>query len=293
MELSQLKQFYIVAKLEHITKASFQLHVAQPALSRTIKSLENELGVLLFTRSNKSVHLNENGKILFNYSEKIQTLLQEMKKTIAAKNSLDHRTIRILLRDIPPSLTWLIQGFQAVCPDVHFQIATYMENIPIYDGQFDFELRINSSADNEYNSIPLQKDFLVAAVSKDHPLAHTQSVDLREWEDSTFLLFSIDSTSYTSSKSISDYLKDLDFYPKTILKCTDYQTMCGLIKENIGIGITTRYMWDETTLKDIALIPISGKQFDIVTCILWKKQLPLSPICETFKTYILSVTKGL
>ena len=55
MDLSQLLQFQKVAELEHMTQAAFALHVAQPALSRTIKSLEKELGLQFFDRENKSL----------------------------------------------------------------------------------------------------------------------------------------------------------------------------------------------------------------------------------------------
>ena len=51
MEIHQLKYFICVAKLESISKAATTLHLSQPALSKSIAKLEDELGVLLFDRS--------------------------------------------------------------------------------------------------------------------------------------------------------------------------------------------------------------------------------------------------
>ena len=57
MDIHSLTYFKKVAELQHITRASEELHVAQPSLSRTISRLEKELGVQLFERSGKNIIL--------------------------------------------------------------------------------------------------------------------------------------------------------------------------------------------------------------------------------------------
>ena len=64
MELLQLRYFLVAAQYQHITKASEHLRIAQPALSQSIHRLEAELGVPLFTRQNRSIELNEEGRFL-------------------------------------------------------------------------------------------------------------------------------------------------------------------------------------------------------------------------------------
>ncbi len=63
MELSQLQYFCKVAELEHFTKASDELHISQPALSKAILNLENELGIPLFERKKRNVYLTEYQKL--------------------------------------------------------------------------------------------------------------------------------------------------------------------------------------------------------------------------------------
>ena len=63
MELLQLIYFDKVAELQHMTRAAQELHLAQPALSKMIKTLETELGVTLFDRIGKRIVLNQNGVI--------------------------------------------------------------------------------------------------------------------------------------------------------------------------------------------------------------------------------------
>lgn len=62
MELLQLEYFLTVAKLEHMTKAAQELRIAQPALSKTIARLEQDLGVPLFDRQGRKIRLNPYGQ---------------------------------------------------------------------------------------------------------------------------------------------------------------------------------------------------------------------------------------
>ena len=64
MELRVLNYFLAIAREENITRASQMLHISQPALSRQMMQLEEALGVRLFTRSNHSIVLTEEGLIL-------------------------------------------------------------------------------------------------------------------------------------------------------------------------------------------------------------------------------------
>lgn len=61
--------FQKVAELEHLTKAAEALHIAQPALSRTIRSMEEELDVSLFTHQGRNIHLTRDGHILLKYTK--------------------------------------------------------------------------------------------------------------------------------------------------------------------------------------------------------------------------------
>ena len=68
MELLQLKYFQTVARLEHMTKAAEELHIAQPSLSKTIARLEKDLGVPLFDRQGRQITLNSFRKSIFKTS---------------------------------------------------------------------------------------------------------------------------------------------------------------------------------------------------------------------------------
>src|SRR3954469_3696482 len=71
MELRQLRYFAAVARHRHFTRASEELHVAQPGLSQQIRQLERELGVELLSRTTRQVGLTEAGETLLARTQRI------------------------------------------------------------------------------------------------------------------------------------------------------------------------------------------------------------------------------
>lgn len=86
MELRVLRYFLEVAREGNVTHAAQRLHVSQPTLSRQIKELEDELGKKLFTRSNYSIKLTEEGMLL---RKRAEDILEMADKTLAEFKSLD------------------------------------------------------------------------------------------------------------------------------------------------------------------------------------------------------------
>ena len=70
MHLRQLEYFYVLAKMEHCTKASEKLYITQPSLSHAISELEKELGTKLFERVGRNIHLNKHGRCFLPHVEK-------------------------------------------------------------------------------------------------------------------------------------------------------------------------------------------------------------------------------
>src|SRR5690606_6982821 len=82
MELRHLIYFQKVAEVLHFSKAAALLHISQPPLSRQIKELEQELGVVLFNRTNKRVSLTEAGAYFLRQSEEMLSALERSKQTV-------------------------------------------------------------------------------------------------------------------------------------------------------------------------------------------------------------------
>lgn len=112
-----LKYFYDVVRYNGFSNASQKILVSQPALSYSIKKLEEDLGVKLLQRTNKKISLTQNGEELFNILKKIEILLNENKTNLLAKISIG--VVRIIADNL---LLPILQTFTSKYPNVQLEI---------------------------------------------------------------------------------------------------------------------------------------------------------------------------
>lgn len=99
MNLDLYKSFYFIAKYGSISKAAEHLYITQPAVSRAIRQLEDELGCTLFSRTPKGVKLTQEGKILFQYIEQAFNFISTAEKKINDVKNLLSGEVRIGVSD--------------------------------------------------------------------------------------------------------------------------------------------------------------------------------------------------
>ena len=88
MEIRTLRYFLAVAREENMTKAADILHVTQPTLSKTMKSLEDELGKKLFTRHSFSIALTDEGMLLRDRAEDLVMMADKIEKEFLSLDSI-------------------------------------------------------------------------------------------------------------------------------------------------------------------------------------------------------------
>ena len=95
VDLELYRVFYTVAKNKHMTKASEELHISQPAISQSIKKLEDGLGGTLFLRSNKGMELTEEGKMFYEYVKGALELISNAENEFTSFKGLSKGEIKI------------------------------------------------------------------------------------------------------------------------------------------------------------------------------------------------------
>jgi DNA-binding transcriptional LysR family regulator len=104
MELRHLRCFLAVAEELHFARAAEKLHIEQSPLSRAIKELEEELGVVLFARTTRSTRLTRAGKLFLEHVRRVFTVLEQARDSVKAAAHGFHGQLRVALSDgITPS----------------------------------------------------------------------------------------------------------------------------------------------------------------------------------------------
>ena len=88
IDLELYRLFYVVAKNGNMTKASEELHISQPAISQSIKKLENQLDGTLFLRSRKGMELTSEGKMFFDYIKGALNLIENAENEFSSFKDL-------------------------------------------------------------------------------------------------------------------------------------------------------------------------------------------------------------
>lgn len=160
IDLELYKVFYVVAKNKHMTRASEELHISQPAISQSIKKLEDQLGGTLFLRSNKGMELTEEGKMFYEYVKGALELIGNAENEFTSFKDLSKGEIKV---GCSTTLTKLIlmdalENFHKDYPNININIVNGLTSNLINDlklGKLDFVI-FNESNVKE-NNLYLEK----------------------------------------------------------------------------------------------------------------------------------------
>jgi LysR family transcriptional regulator, benzoate and cis,cis-muconate-responsive activator of ben and cat genes len=197
MELRHLRYFVAVAEEENVSRAALKLHVSQPALSRQVRDLEDELGFSLLERSAKSVRLTDAGRIFLAEARAVLQRADDAVKTARAVATGGHGELHVgyapslTARILPPAL----RAFQAEPPNVGVKLhdlstEEMLAGLRAGKLQIAFLVRPTTAMLRGLRFEELMRDPLRLAVALKHPLARRCRVTLAEAAQEPFIAYS-------------------------------------------------------------------------------------------------------
>lgn len=275
MEFSQLQYFMEVAKHESVTKASKALHVAQPAISISIKQLEKELQVELFYRDNKGMTLNDNGKYFLNELKPLLDAFSLLPGRIRENDDIRNNSITINVGGITHIVSEYIAKFKQQNPKTNFKIY-HDRNIT------NFDISIGTLLPKE--TIPrediLFEEPLLLAVPMTNPLAKKNSIDLVEAALETWVCKDLSKPLRLIGDS---YCLQAGFYPIIGFETTEPEVMQDLILKGMGVAFWPKYTFPPASAS-IKLISIRNPS--CVRAIKIVKAQNISNIAYDFYTFL-------
>jgi DNA-binding transcriptional LysR family regulator len=186
MDTQSLKAFVEVAETHSFSSAAEKLHITQPAVSKRIATLEQQLGCKLFDRISRTVHLTEAGTALLPRATQILQAVQDATRSIADLQGeisgdlsigISHH---IGLHRLPP----VLQRFSKQYPNVHLNI-DFMDSEEAYEQIMQNKIELAVITLNPMDSSALKQetiwqDELVITIATDHPLSALNKPDLSQ-----------------------------------------------------------------------------------------------------------------
>ena len=285
MQIHQLQSFIMLCEEKNISRCSQKLHISQQGLSRSIKSLEQELGTTLFIRTTKGVELTEECTLLLPGFKKTLDLYNQSLRELRDYQKSHQETIRIAICPGIKHLLGLDFFKQFQSPKVRLKIEFHSDvecEEALYNGKVDAAFLDWPEHKEDYEHYLVIKSPLVAVMRKDHILSSKKSLSMKDLKGMNVY---IPDDSHRMSQRFMKYWPE--FYHSVIIDFTtnEYESFYqDLPKSDGGIALTFAFLCDDLDPELIA-IPIEEESFvELYYCV--RKDHPQSAALDLFSSYI-------
>ena len=245
------------------TRAAEQLALTQPAVSQHIKQIEKELGITLFVRSGGKIRLTAEGELVIQYAERVTSLYENLQQALLdQKRNISRLRVGITHTSESNIVTEVLAKYAEINNNVNITIQTDTINnlyAMLKTYKIDIAIVEGTVTDPSINSIMLDTDFLVCAVSNDSPLAKQSIVTLDELKKERLILRLPSSgtrnlfRAHLASRNIS-----IDEFNVT-LEVDNIATIKDLVRRNYGVSILPRSAcMDELKKGKMTVLPIEN-----------------------------------
>ena len=236
---SKLITLLMVNELHSFTQAAKKL-----SLSQHVRQLEKELGVTIFARGEGNLKLTREGEIVIKYAKRIDSLYQNLEQSLKEEKEharkitvgITHTSesnimVEVLARYSSVSKKTRITIISDTINNLYMKLKTYEIDLAIVEGRI---------SDSNFNTIMLDTDSLILAVSNKNPLSRKSMVTLNELRKENLILRLPDSgtrnlfISHLESNNVS-----LDEF-NVILEVDNVATIKDLVRRDFGVSILAR-----------------------------------------------------
>lgn len=280
MELAKLRYFYTVANFGHVTRAAEEIHIAQPALTKAIKQLEDELGVPLFYKKGRNIHLTVFGEYLKAKLETVFSQLDCIPKELERLKTEQRRTVKLNVLAASTTVTEAVIAYKKRNPNVIFQLIRSAK-------ETDCDISIATDSTNLFALPPIVKtqtmeEKIYLAVPKASRYAQKESVALSDVKDEGF----VHMAGTHSFSSICDrFCMNAGFKPHISFESDSLVAVKNIIAAHAGVGFWPEYSWGKIS-SDVTLLPIADQDCKrAITVSLHNSPLP-SALAEEFYEYL-------
>ena len=285
MGLKQFKYFQVVAKVGNISKASEQLHIAQPALSIAIKKLERELSLILFDRSKKPLELTAEGEWLLERIDSILNQYEQLMLEIEDYKAVNSGCVRV---GIPPMLGAYL--FPLIFSEFHVRFPGIDLTI-IEEGTLEIRERLLREEldvgvimlDGDLLKLkchPITRHEIKVCVAKNHPFAKATKLNFKDLKSENFILMNEQTF---MRKKISDLCIINQFEPHIVFSSNQISTILGLVAQGTGIAFVLQSLAESN--EEIAAISLSEPLF-IEAALAWREDTYMSRATQSFVAFM-------
>jgi DNA-binding transcriptional LysR family regulator len=282
MLTDQLRYFVTTARVEHIGRAAEALDLSQPALSRSIQKLEEELGLPLFERAGRGVRLNAAGKILLSRVARASAELEDARRELQEFRNTKVVSLGYLATFGVRLIPELVKQFSTHEPKVQFKL--FEAPSPLLASQVvtgEIDLCVSTRLpDASLEWRPLFREGLCACIPLGHRFASRSSINLVELADEPFVALR---AGHGLRQVLEELCEEAGFKPKIIFEGYEVGSLRGLVGAGFGVTLAPRRIESASKYIDVS---ISSPECFRVVGLSWRKERWLPTKALAFKDYL-------
>ena len=254
MELLQLRYFCDAAKSENFSKTANKFSVPPSNISQSIRRLEQELGVKLFTRKANRVVLNEMGSGFYRRANAALDLIDEAKEV--ASDDLNRGRIKICINANRRIVMQTIEKYKVLYPDVEIHTTHFSS-----ESEDDFDLIIAGDGEEHsgYDRHRLLSEGVSLAIRADSPLILDSDFSLASCTDASFITMTEKSSILALTRKICS---DFGFEPRITIRSDDPFYVRKCVELGLGVAIVPSFSWKGQFSEDVKLYELEGYSRD-------------------------------
>jgi DNA-binding transcriptional LysR family regulator len=273
-ELRQMRYVVEVARQRSFSRAAAGLHVAQQALSQQIKSVENQLGVQLFTRNNRGVELTPAGVVFVQEARRVITAAERAVDRARAVAKGEAGSIRLVytLATVYETLPAIAERVQSSFPKLRLELReVFGGEIPhlLSDGAHDAALCPRTAFPLAYERQEVRREPFVAAISSSSPRSSHEQITVAELADELFELWPREmAPGYYDA--VVGACREAGFEPR-LDEHTAGSTVWRNIAQGRGVGLVVRSLVDQLP-RGITLVELSDPRAVLIIDLVWHRE---------------------
>lgn len=272
MELRHLRCFLAVADELHFARAAERLHIEQSPLSRAIKELEEELGVVLFARTTRSTRLTRAGKQFLDHVPRVFATLQLARDSVKASANGFNGQLRVALSDGTPLSR--LPNLLALCrqedPETEirlFEVPLSQQLKGLHDDLYDVGFAKSNEVGEGIVATPVWSDALMVVVPARHPLLTHKRIPLEDVLRYPLVL--CDPQAFEGhARQVDRVLRRVDVEPLIAERVTSCELMMALVSAGFALGLSSWPNIVGSRESGVVVRPLAGRSPPLTTYLL-------------------------
>ena len=282
MNANNIKNFHAVVELQSLVAAAEYLHISQPALSKSIKNLEEDVGCALFTHAKNKMQLNDNGYKYYSFTKNFFSRYQKLVEELRESNGLNSPNLSISFSSAGNIIPLLIHGFKQQHPESNFMLRTEVKNV--IDTTSHFTFMASHEAIKQPNYYLLLREPLYLTISSDNALAQKKSIRLAEQAEQTFLSPTRTNDMFAIQMH---YCRLAGFSPQLTNIIEKNNVLLSLISLNMGVTLMPQLTYTAFADRRIVQLPISDLSCYRYIYLVENENVYQTQLAQAFKQFCL------